>query len=113
MKTRKRFYSIRRRLLIAFILLAVLPLSVAGLYGVYYSVNSLVATTIQHLEYEISSKAEDIEKFLQTIHNHVLYLSRSSSLLELMETENPLIRKRLENEFLSFSKAHPYYYQIR
>jgi PAS domain S-box-containing protein len=112
-KGRKRFYSIRIRLLIAFILLAVLPLTVSGLYGVYYSVNSLVSTTIRHLEYEISSKAEDIEKFINNIHSHVLYLSRSPALLELIETENPLFRKRLENEFLNFSMAHPYYYQIR
>ncbi|MBI5749867.1 MAG: PAS domain S-box protein [Nitrospinae bacterium] len=113
MKTRKRFYSIRIRLLTAFLLLAVVPLSVAGLYGIYYSIRALVDNTLHNIEYEVSSKAEDIEKFLKKIHNHVLYLSRSPTLLELIETENPVIRKRLENEFLNFSKAYPYYYQIR
>lgn len=113
MKNRKRFYSIRIRLVTAFLLLALTPLLIAGFYGIYYSINSLLNTTLYHIEYEISSKAKDVENLLQNIHNHVLYLSRSSILTELIETKSLDARKRLEDEYVNFSRAHPYYYQIR
>lgn len=113
MKNRKRFYSIRIRLVTAFLLLALTPLLIAGLYGIYYSINSLLNTTLYHIEYEISSKAKDVENLLQNIHKHVLYLSRSSILTELIETKSLDARKRLEDEYVNFSRAHPYYYQIR
>ncbi|MBI3814566.1 MAG: PAS domain S-box protein [Nitrospinae bacterium] len=114
MKNRKRFYGIRIRLITAFLLLAILPLSIAGLYGIYYSVSSLADITINRLEYEISSKGNDIERFLQNVHSHVLYLSRSAILSEMIERGGGgADRKKLENHFLNFSMAHPYYNQIR
>jgi PAS domain S-box-containing protein len=114
MKNTKRFYGIRIRLITSFLLLAVLPLFIAGLYGIYYSVSSLAGITLNQLEYEVSSKADDIGRFLHNVHSHVLYLSRSVILSEMLERgANNAERKKLENHFLNFSMAHPYYYQIR
>ncbi|MBI3399316.1 MAG: HAMP domain-containing protein [Deltaproteobacteria bacterium] len=112
--------GIKKKLLIALISLAVLPFSVAGLYGVYYSVGVLEDTTLRHLEYELSSKAEDIEKFLKTVHRDALFLSQTVVMRDILDSkeihgtkEFHHLRKRLEQVIFIISQTRPYYYQIR
>lgn len=109
--------SIRAKLVIALLILAFVPLSIGGTYGVYYSIKALEDTTLHHLEYEVSSKAQDIEKFLKTFHNDVLYLSQSRGLKALVDYTGGggfnALRDRVEEEYLAFSRMRPYYYQIR
>ncbi len=116
--TRQR--GIRSKFVVAFLILASVPLLIAGVYGTVYSIRILEEATLEHLEYELSSKANEIEKFLNSVHRDVLYLSRSNTLKELLEAEGRLsrselepLRLRVEREFLSFSSTRPYYYQIR
>ncbi|MBI5683094.1 MAG: HAMP domain-containing protein [Deltaproteobacteria bacterium] len=115
-----RLKGIKAKFVTALLIFAVVPLLIAGTYGVYYSVNVLEDTTLHHLEYELSSKAEDIEKFLRSVHMDTLFLSKSIALKKLIdlnksEGNNAFehLRKRVEDEFMAFSKTHPYYYQIR
>ncbi|MBI3754471.1 MAG: cache domain-containing protein, partial [Deltaproteobacteria bacterium] len=112
--------GIKKKLLIALIGLAVLPFSVAGLYGIYYSVGALEDTTLRHLEYELSSKAEDIEKFLKTVHRDALFLSQTVVMKDIIDAkevqgsrEFHRLRKRLEQVIFIISQTRPYYYQIR
>ena len=109
--------GIKKKLLIALIGLAVLPFSVAGLYGVYYSVGALEDTTLRHLEYELSSKSEDIEKFLKTVHRDALFLSQTVVMRDIVDSrdskEFSRLRKRLEQVIFIISQTRPYYYQIR
>lgn len=116
----KKPKGIKARFIITFIVLASIPLSIAGVYGIYYSVEALEKTTLYHLEYELSSKANDIEKFLYSVHRDVLFLSRSNAIKELVEfngrkdsSDFVNLRFRLEQELFTFSQTRPYYYQIR
>ncbi len=113
-------FTIRGKLIIALILLAFVPLSIGGTYGVHYSLKSLEDTTLQHLEYEVLSKAKDIEKFLLTVHKDVLYLSQSRGLTELIDSGesrgSPGFNNyldQMEREFMAFSRSRPFYFQIR
>ncbi|MBI5287142.1 MAG: HAMP domain-containing protein [Deltaproteobacteria bacterium] len=109
--------SIRAKLVIALLILAFVPLSIGGTYGVYYSIKALEDTTLHHLEYEVSSKASDIEKFLKNVHNDVLYLSQSRGLKALVDYKGRggfnALQDRTAEEYLAFSRMRPYYYQIR
>lgn len=121
--------GIKKKLLIALIGLSVLPFSVAGLYGVYYSVGALEDTTLRHLEYELSSKSEDIKKFLKTVHRDALFLSQTVVMRDIVDLppnvsvggskevqgskEFNRLRKRLEQVIFIISQTRPYYYQIR
>ncbi|MBI5049086.1 MAG: HAMP domain-containing protein, partial [Deltaproteobacteria bacterium] len=118
-KTTSRF-SIRAKLIIAFMLLVLVPLSIGGTYGVYYSIKALEDSTLHYLEYEVSSKASDIEKFLKTVHNDVIYLSQSSGIKGFVDNRKAQSLKgsegeiiTLKEEYLAFSRTRPYYYQIR
>ncbi|MBI5327987.1 MAG: HAMP domain-containing protein [Deltaproteobacteria bacterium] len=112
--------SIRAKLIIAFMLLVLVPLSIGGTYGVYYSIKALEDSTLHYLEYEVSSKASDIEKFLKTVHNDVIYLSQSSGIKGFVDNRKAQSLKgseggiiTLKEEYLAFSRTRPYYYQIR
>jgi len=115
-----RSFSIRAKLIIALLLLAFVPLSIGGTYGVYYSIWSLEETTLKHLEQEVFSKSGEIERFIQTVHKDVLYLSESIGVKDLVDSGEYRgtggfgnFQERVRKEFMAFSKTHPYYYQIR
>lgn len=112
--------GIKTKFIFTFLLLASIPLSIASIYGVYYSVEILEDITLRHLGYELSSKSGDIEKLLKNIHRDVLFLSRFFVISELADFKGPKgseefehLRRRVESASLIFSKTHPYYYQIR
>jgi PAS domain S-box-containing protein len=108
---------ITTRLILAFIAIAIAPILIAGFSGEYFSISALEDTTLRHLKYEVSSKADDIEKFLRGIHTDVYYLSQLETMKELIDSPAGSVRaplvKRLEKEFLSFSITRPNYYQVR
>lgn len=115
-----RFKGIRAKFIFTFLALVFVPLSIAGVYGIYHSVSALEDTTLHHLEYEISSKADDIEMFLKGVHLDVLFLSRSFALKELVDSketnsseEFERLRKRFAQEGRAFVQSRPQYYQVR
>lgn len=112
--------SIKAKLVILLAFIAVLPLSIAGVYGIYYSIKALEDTILHRLSHEISSKADDIGKFLETVHKDALLLSQTLAFKELINSGVPgdserylELRKRAEAVFFAFSENRPYYYQIR
>jgi len=110
-------FSIRAKIVIALLILAFVPLSIGGTYGVYYSIKTLEDATLHHLEYEVSSKAQDIGKFLKTVHQDVIYLSQSGGLKALVDYKGGggfnALRDRVAEGYLAFSRMRPHYYQIR
>lgn len=112
--------GIKAKLITAFLALTILPLSIAGVYGIFYAIVTLEENTLRHLEYEISSKAEDVEKFLKTVHRDVLFLSQTVVMRDIVDSkevgggaEYQRLRERLERAALIISQTRPYYYQIR
>ena len=111
---------IKAKLIAIFFILAILPITIAGIYGIYYSAYTLEDTTLRHLEYELSSKAKDIEKFLRTIHSDVLFLSQTVVMRDMVDSRKARgsaeflhLKERLEKVALIISQTRPYYYQIR
>ena len=112
--------GIKPKFIFTYLVLTVIPLSLATIYGVYYSVQVLEDATLHHLKYELSSKAGDIEKFLQNVHNDISFLSRSNAVRKLVDSkghkgsaEFELLRKEVESEGIAFARTRPYYYQVR
>ncbi|HBO84878.1 MAG TPA: hypothetical protein DD641_07895, partial [Deltaproteobacteria bacterium] len=113
-------FNIRDKLVIALLLLASIPLLIVGTYGVYYSIKTLEDSTLHYLEYEVSAKAQDVEKFLKNVHNDVLFLSQSGGIKAIVDYKGHprsndfnSIKNKVGNEFLAFATVRPYYYQIR
>ncbi|MBL7050444.1 MAG: HAMP domain-containing protein [Nitrospira sp.] len=112
--------GIRGKLILTLIVVALIPLSVAGIYAVYYSTIVLENTILRNFEYELSSKSNDIEKFLQTIHRDVVFLSKTDTMEEIADSALPedskefqQLREGLGRSARIIAQIHPYYYQIR
>jgi signal transduction histidine kinase len=80
----------------------------------------LLTDTIQdRLRAGVTMKAEEVQGFLRNVKGGVLFLSRLPSLQALInlppeaQAERRRLLARLGEEFLSFSRSHPAYYQIR
>ena len=112
--------GIKTKSLMISLLLALAPLTAAGVSAYYYSIGALTGTTIHHLEYELVSKADDVEKFMSGIHKDVIFLAGAPDFQDLVGYRGPgnsmeymRLRKKVENELLAFSKTRAYYYQLR
>lgn len=101
------------RLYLAFLTVAVVPIAIAGVVGVHYSIQALRQENLTHLEQEIGSRAEAVERFMEQLASEVLYLSASPALDDLLEHARADARDRLERDFAVFATAYPYIYQVR
>lgn len=112
-----RFHGLARKFHVAFLLTAIIPAMVAGLVGIYYSLEALKQETLQHLDQEVAGRARGMAHFFDQLTSELLYLSRSSTLHEIVnlpqgQSRKPL-REKLQSDFSAFAKAYPYIYQIR
>lgn len=114
-----RFKGLAAKIYIAFLLAAVIPTSVAGIVGIFYSLDTLKRETLHHLEQEAVSRARAITSFFEQLSSELRYLRASTSLTELAAAENGSgernqdLRARIERDFTAFARAYPYIYQIR
>src|SRR3990172_9031509 len=83
-----RRLSIRTKLVIAFVLLGVVPVAAAGGYGAVFSFSLLNQTVLDALQEGVTLKAGEVEQFLETVREDVLFLSRLPTVRALIE--NPL-----------------------
>ncbi|MFQ5848020.1 MAG: ATP-binding protein [Candidatus Methylomirabilales bacterium] len=114
-----RRLSIRSKLVIAFCLFGVVPVSVVGGYGAFHSFWLLNDAVQEGLKAGVAMKAEEIQRLLDRVKGDVLFLSRLPTLQALVNLkpeaheERRRLLARLGEEFLSFSRSHPVYYQVR
>lgn len=103
----------------AFLLAVVIPTSVAGLVGIFFSLDTLKRETLTHLEQEVVGRSESIARFFGQLSSELLYIASSSALDELARADaNDLselqkLRNRLERDFSAVAHAYPHIYQIR
>jgi HAMP domain-containing protein len=119
-KILQRFRGLSAKIYAAFLAAAAVPVAVAGLVGIYYSVDALRAETLQHLEQEVESRATAMGRFFDQLTSELLYLATSPLLADVA---NSLARgsgrvpadalKRLERDYTAFARAYPYLYQVR
>ena len=114
-----RRLSIRAKLVIAFVLLGVIPLLVVGGYGAVYSFSLLSERLLDQIKFGVTTKAGEIQSFLSSVKEDVLFLSRLPTFQRLIDlpdgpnaARQPLV-EQLGGEFVAFSRAHKAYYQVR
>lgn len=114
-----RFISIRTKLLVAIIGIAITPLMFLGYYGSVLVTESLENNFLKQRKTFIISKAREIENYLNDIQNDVLYLSKSYGIQEFIKNDKSnekkyeKFRNILINDLLFFSQNKRAYYQIR
>lgn len=113
-------FGIKSKFTSILLVMAFIPLFVAGIYGIHHSTEALQDTTLAHLEFELSSKADDIEKFLRSIHRDAMFLSQTVVMKDILDARVPegsgefrRLRERLERVAHIISQTRPYYYQVR
>ncbi len=119
MRLLDRFRGLSSKIYVAFLVTAVVPVLVAGLVGIYYSLDALRKETLHHLEQEVTSRAAGMARFFDQLTSELLYLASSSLLSDVANSmaSNPTLpretRQRLERDYSAFSRAYPYIYQVR
>lgn len=107
------FSGVSARFYFAFLIAAVVPVAIAGLVGIHYSIQALRAEMLSHLEQEVSTRAETVARFMEQLSSEVLYLSASPALETLVDRPTEATRRQLERHFAVFATAYPYIYQVR
>lgn len=108
------------RIYFAFLIAGAIPVLVAGLVGIHFSIKALRTETVNHLEHEVAGRADAIGRFIEQLTSEVSYLSGSSPLRELADLTvqhsgqlSRDARRRMERDFAAFAQAYPYIYQVR
>lgn len=116
---RRRFKGLSTRIYGAFLLVAVVPVSIAGLVGIYFSLDALKAETLHHLRQEVGSRSVAIQATFDQISSQLRFLAQSSHLRQILPTaersgDDPIATKRETiAEFSAFVSAFPDIYQLR
>lgn len=112
--------GLARRIYIAFLLAAAVPTAIAGLIGVYLSLDTLRRETLGHLRQEVVVRAQGVARFFDQLAAELLYLADAPALAELrlarQRNDAQGIRgatARLERDYASLAAAYPHIYQIR
>ncbi|MBI2160879.1 MAG: HAMP domain-containing protein [Candidatus Rokubacteria bacterium] len=114
-----RRLSIRAKLVVAFCLFGSAPLAVVGGFGALHAYVLMSDAVRDRLKAGVVMKAEEIQRYLQSVREDVRFLSRLPTLRALADTPADAAgeqrrRAALVGEaFLSFSRSRPAYYQIR
>lgn len=120
MTTFARFKGLSSKIYFAFLVAAGVPVMVAGLVGIYLSLDTLRQETLHHLEQEVQARAAGMGHFFDQLTSELLYLASSSLLHDLANSTKSadgklpsIARQRLERDYAAFAKAYPYIYQVR
>jgi len=111
-----RRLSIRTKLVIAFVLLGVVPVAVVGGYGAVFSFSLLNQTVLDGLREGVSLKAGEVQQFLESVRDDVMFLTRLPTLQTMVASGSAPSRAAtdaVQQAFLAFSRSRKAYYQIR
>ncbi len=114
------FKSIKKKMILYFLLFATVPLLVLGIYNIISTSGNLKRSSFNELSIKAKEKAEKLETSLRDIRNDLDFLSQSFALKNLLEgfyEEDPdeidYWTDAASEEFLSFSQSNKKYMQIR
>lgn len=115
-----RFKGLSSKIYFAFLVAAGVPVAVAGLVGIYSSLETLRQETLHHLDQEVHSRAAGMGHFFDQLASELLYLASSSLLHDLANGPWTAggrlpapVREGLERDYAAFARAYPYIYQVR
>ncbi len=114
------FLSLRKKLLIAFSLLSLVPLSILGVVGVYYSFVGIREMALENLSHDVSIYNERAQNFLSNVDLDINYLINSNvfreylkALKESNESETESKYRASVKQIYNFANTKKIYYQIR
>ena len=117
--------QIRQKIIIAMILVALLPMSITGLYAMWANSNALESTHLTGMEFEIEQVAAYIELEMQDYHDDVKFLAKVPPIAGIIrardgdgfdEKGNSSYKQwvdRLAVIFKNFAEVKHHYAQIR
>ena len=115
-----KFYQhIRTKLAIGFLLVALVPVLIIGIYAMQTSIEILHKQELDIQTEKVNAFKHDIETFLISTKKDLIFLSSSYPLqnyLNLHHTKSKLLtmaKQAIEKEFLVFAESRSIYYQIR
>lgn len=116
----QRLKGLSTRIYVAFLLAVAVPVTLAGLVGIYYSLEALKIETRSHLDHEVSGRAANLGRFFDQVTSELLLLSSLPVVQDLSDALGrrdvsvpPAVRERVERAYAGFARAYPYVYQIR
>lgn len=120
-RSMKFYHKIRNKLLFGFILMAVLPTVVIGIYSVNVSSASLLTQELNSQKQAVASQFRNIRSFLSSTRSDVEFLAESTPVRHYLRSRqtdrqgksNDPLRIAVEQEFLAFAKSRKIYYQLR
>jgi signal transduction histidine kinase len=109
-----------RRIYAAFLIAAAIPTAIAGVIGIYVSMQTLREETLSNLEQEVQVRAQGVGRFLDQLAAELRYLAGTREVrgfaAALADSEAPAIaigRQRLEHDYAALAALYPHIYQIR
>lgn len=116
-----RWFSIREKLLIAFVGLSAIPLAIVGVHGIVSNVQMMEQIAIENLTHDVHTIREKTANFLANVEQDLNVFRNSSLLQEFVNVSETLsvgpsaerILRQLTAELLAFAQTKKIYYQIR
>jgi signal transduction histidine kinase len=112
--------GLSRRIYLAFLLAAVIPTALAGVIGVYLSLQALKDETLRNLTQEVTVRSQGIGRFFDQLSSELLYLANSRGLVDVLTARESrdaqllqMATTRLERDYAALASLYPHIYQIR
>lgn len=112
--------GLARRIYLAFLFAAVLPIAIAGFVGVTVSLSTLRAQTLAHLQQEVAARAAGIQLFFDQVAAELRFLANMSNvaiLFDALDAGDEAQRAErvaaITRNYVRLSELHPYIYQMR
>jgi len=109
--------SLRLKLIAAFLLLALIPLTATGIYGHFFTSNALSGQALERSINQVRLQAESIDSALSQVKGDALYLSALRSLNMLRQQNRPeaieLWTHEVGQDLLVLASVRPMYYAVR
>jgi PAS domain S-box-containing protein len=113
-------FSIRAKLLIAFVGLSILPMVLVSAYGLYVNVRTMEHIALQDLTHDVATIRSRTGNFMAGAEGDVRVLLNSSALRRWVRAgagnapeENARVLGAVADEFLALARTRRFYYQIR
>ncbi len=113
---KKQTFKEKRLFIILFtglFVIIMLPSAFIGYFFFNVHSNMVAFSELSRLNEEVIDNVEQIDLFLQEVHGDVLFLSKLSSLDEVINSDSKKAKANLEKDFLSFANEKNIFHQIR
>lgn len=113
------FSRISHKLIITFLLISVIPITIAGFYSINLATQSFEAITLENTQFDLFSSAEKIYDFISYNESDVIFLSKSPAIRDYFfakathsTSEIERWRKLLQEHFLIFCESREIYEKV-